>query len=49
MQVIIEDWYNKGYNIKSASVRFVVAWKPKDAQKEETETAVVLIDLMLST
>ena len=49
MQVIIEDWYNKGYNIKSASVRFVVAWKPKDAPKEETETAVVLIDLMLST
>ncbi len=49
MQVVIEDWHNKGYNIKSASVRFVVAWKPKDAPKEETETAVVLIDLMLST
>ena len=48
MQVVIEDWHNKGYNIKSASVRFVVAWKPKDAPKEETETAVVLIDVMLS-
>ena len=48
MQVVIEDWHNKGYNIKSASVRFVVAWKPKDAPKEETETAVVLIDVMLN-
>ena len=48
MQVVIEDWHNKGYNIKSASVRFVVAWKPKDAPKEETETAVVLIVVMLN-
>ena len=48
MQVVIEDWHNKGYNIKSASVRFVVAWKSKDAPKEETETAVVLIDVMLN-
>ena len=48
MQVVIEDWHNKGYNIKSASVRFVVAWKPKDAPKEETETAVVLIDVMMN-
>lgn len=32
---------------KSASVRFVVAWKPKDAPKEEAETAVLLPDLVL--
>jgi hypothetical protein len=25
-----------------------VAWKPKDAQKNEPETAVLLADLMLS-
>ena len=37
----------KGYNIRSASVRFVVAWKPKDAPKEESESAVLLIDLVL--
>ena len=48
MQTIIEDWHNKGYNIKSSYVRFVVAWKPKDAPKEESETAVALIDLMLT-
>ena len=48
MQATIDLWYEKGYTVKSASVRFVVAWKPKDAPKEESETAVVLIDLSLS-
>lgn len=48
MQSEIEDWNNKGYSVESASVRFVVAWKPKDAPKEESESAVVLIDLMLT-
>ena len=38
----------KGYSVKSASVRFVVAWKAKDAPKEEAETAVLLADLVLS-
>lgn len=37
----------RGYEVKSASVRFVVAWKPKDAPKEEAETAVLLPDLVL--
>lgn len=36
------------YKVKSASVRFVVAWKPKDAPKDEAETAVLLADLILS-
>lgn len=48
MQATIDDWNKKGYNITSASVRFVVAWKPKDSPKEEKETAVTLIDLSLS-
>ena len=38
----------KGYEVKSASVRFVVAWKPKEAPKDEPETAVLLADLLLS-
>ena len=48
MQSTLMQWREKGYDIKSASVRFVVAWKPKDAPKEEHETAVLLPDLVLS-
>ena len=47
MQESIASWKKKGYNISSASVRYVVAWKPKNAPKEEPETAVLLIDLVL--
>lgn len=43
----IAEWNNRGYEIQSAVVRFVVAWKPKDAPKEEPETAVLLPDLIL--
>lgn len=39
---------DRGYSPSAAAVRFVVAWKPKDAAKEEPETAVLLIDLTLS-
>ena len=48
MQDTLSEWEQRGYKVKSASVRFVVAWKPKDAQKNEPETAVLLADLMLS-
>lgn len=48
MQARLLELKGKGYNVKSASVRFVVAWKPKDAPKEESETAVLLADLFLS-
>lgn len=37
----------KGYQVHSAKVRFVVAWKPKDEQAEQEELAVLLIDLLL--
>lgn len=47
MQATMASWKEKGYSVRSASVRFVVAWKPKDAPKEEPETAVLLIDVML--
>lgn len=49
MQSVLSEWYDKGYDVHSASVRFVVAWKPKDAPREEPETAVLLIDLVLSS
>lgn len=48
MQATMKDWEARGYRVKSASVRFIVAWKPKDAPREEAETAVLLIDLLLS-
>lgn len=48
MQTALSDWKEKGYEVKSASVRFVVAWKPKDSPKGEAETAVLLADLILS-
>ena len=47
MQDVLERWKGKGYEVQSASVRFVVAWKSKDAPKNETETAVLLADLVL--
>ena len=47
MQKKLAEWRERGYEVKSASVRFVVAWKPKDAPKEEAETAVLLPDLVL--
>lgn len=40
-------WQSKGYMVHSASVRFIVAWKAKDAPREETETAVLLPELTL--
>lgn len=48
MQNTLSEWKERGYNVKSSSVRFVVAWKPKDAPKNEPETAVLLADLLLS-
>ena len=47
MQQTLSEWQEKGYEVQSAKVRFIVAWKPKDAPKEEKETAVVLADLVL--
>lgn len=38
------NWMAKGYELVSAEVRFVVAWKNKDA---EQETAVVLPNVLL--
>lgn len=48
MQYTLMEWKERGYDVKSATVRFIVAWKPKDAPKEEQESAVLLADLVLS-
>ncbi len=48
MQTKLQEWREKGYEVKAVSVRFVVAWKPKDASKEIEEAAVLLPDIILS-
>lgn len=47
MQDTISQWANKGYQVKSSKIRFIVAWKSKNDSKEERETAVILIDMLL--
>ncbi len=47
MQKKMVDWERKDYHVASASVRFIVAWKPKDAPREESEHAVLLADMVL--
>lgn len=47
MEKTLSEWIEKGYQVKSASVRFVVAWKPADAPRQMPETAVMLPDLVL--
>ena len=41
-------WQEKGYVLQSATSRYVVAWKPKDAPKSNGEHAVLLAALTLS-
>ncbi|MBR6639648.1 MAG: ATP-binding domain-containing protein, partial [Muribaculaceae bacterium] len=40
-------WNEKNYFVSNVSIRFIVAWKPKDAPKEEKEHAILLVDLTL--
>ena len=47
MQSELNQWIEKGYGVTNASIRFIVAWKPKDAPKEEPDTDVILADLHL--
>ena len=43
----LAGWLSKGYIVTAASVRFVVAWKAKDAPKDAPETAVLLPEIRL--
>lgn len=47
MQGELLSWGEKGYCVSTATIRFIVAWRPKDAPKEEKEHAVLLVDLEL--
>ena len=38
----LKEKLEKGWAISKAYIRFIVAWKPKDAEKDEKETAVIL-------
>ena len=44
----LSGWKEKDYSISDVSIRFIVAWRPKDAPKEEEESDVLLLDLTLS-
>ena len=47
MQTDLQAWIERGYAVSTATIRFIVAWRPKDAPKEEEEHAVLLLDLCL--
>ena len=47
MQEKLGKWEAKGYRVVSARVRFIVAWKPKEAPREKKESAIVLADLTM--
>lgn len=47
MQKELLLWAEKNYKVTESTIRFIVAWRPKDASKEEEEHAVLLLDLVL--
>ena len=47
MRDVLKMWEEKGYRVSSSSVRFVVAWKEKDSDQNQPETAVLLPELTL--
>lgn len=44
----IGKWELKGYKVTTAKIRFIVAWKSKEAPKDEKESAIVLADLVMT-
>ncbi len=44
----LDDWQLRGYEFAAASVRFIVAWKKKDAKSTDSEGAVLLPDFVLT-
>ena len=47
MKEKLNIWREKGYEVVAASVRFIVAWKAKEARDDEPESAIILPDLKL--
>ena len=48
MQGELQQWLEKGYVVTGASVRFVVMWRPKDAEKGTPSCAIILPNITLS-
>lgn len=48
MQSELSIWTERQYFVYGAVIRFIVAWRPKDAPKEESEYAILLVDLKLN-
>ena len=46
MQAELSLWAEKGYAPVAATIRFIVAWRPKDAPADD-DSAVLLADLTL--
>ncbi|MDE7154110.1 MAG: RecQ family ATP-dependent DNA helicase [Muribaculaceae bacterium] len=46
MQNELQEWNDRGYKVSSASIRFIVAWRPKGSLQEEN--AVLMVDLSLT-
>ena len=47
MKEKLGKWELKGYKVTDARIRFIVAWKSKDAPRDEKEYAIVLADLVM--
>ena len=43
----LEEWYAKGFEVVSARVAYILAWKGKDEPEDAEETAVMLPELVL--
>ncbi|MDE7379344.1 MAG: RecQ family ATP-dependent DNA helicase [Paraprevotella sp.] len=48
MQTELCSWKKQNYHVTNATIRFIVAWRPKNTSKEEKEYAVLLADLKLN-
>ena len=48
MQGELHQWLEKGYVVTGASVRFVVMWRPKAAEKGTPSCAIILPNITLS-
>lgn len=47
MKEKLGKWELKGYKVTDARIRFIVAWKSKDAPRDEKESAIMLADLVM--
>ena len=47
MKEKLGKWELKGYKVTAARTRFIVAWRSKDAPRDEKESAIVLADLVM--